>query len=149
MPASILVVASPAASSSEQKTPPAVLSYIALRRVAGWIGIALPVIVVIFDWFVAHHPCIPSSISASYYTGTRNVFIGSLCSVGVFMLCSLGYPKDRPWSVLAGATAFLVAFCPTTPDSGCHFSGAPVARRQRRRSLTVNGFMPERPSLFS
>lgn len=98
---------------------PEILSYFAMRRVAGWIGIALPVIVVIFDQWISKYHCIPASISASYYTGARNVFIGSLSAVGVFLICSIGYKPDRFWSLFAGAMAFLVAFCPTKPDTGC------------------------------
>lgn len=92
---------------------PYVLSYFALRRAAGWIGIVLPFVVFFFNLSVHH--CVPQSISASYYTGARNYFVGSLCAVGVFLVCSVGYKEDTLWSIFAGAMAFLVAFCPTRP----------------------------------
>lgn len=98
---------------------PYILSYFAMRRAAGYIGLALPLVVFLFDQYISKYHCIPSSISASYYTGARNFFIGSLSAVGVFLICSIGYKPDKPFSLFAGAMAFLVAFCPTTPDLGC------------------------------
>jgi hypothetical protein len=99
---------------------PAVLSYFALRRFAGYIGFALPVIVFFYGKCI--HSCVPASISGSYYTGVRNVFVGSLCSIGVFLVASIGYKRDRIPSVIAGAAAFVVAFSPCTPD-GCAYKG--------------------------
>lgn len=117
-----LVTLSVAPSGSPADEQPAVLSYIAMRRAAGYIGLALPLAVVIVD--LASRGCLPSSISGSYYTAARNFFIGSLCSVGVFLITSLGYREDWPYSLFAGTMAFLVAFFPTGPDSCCSFDGA-------------------------
>ena len=119
-----LLTASPSRCSRTGDEPPAVLSYFAMRRAAGYIGFALPLIVVLFDHWQDH--CIPSSISASYYTFVRNAFVGGLCSVGIFLITSIGYKQDRPYSIFAGAMAFIVAFCPTIPDSGCALPGAHI-----------------------
>jgi hypothetical protein len=91
---------------------PYVLSYFAQRRAAGYVGLALPLVVVVFDRFISASHCIPSSISASYYTGIRNFFIGSLCSVGIFLVSSIGYKRDVKYSIFAGVMAFLVALDP-------------------------------------
>ncbi len=91
-----------------------------MRRFAGWIGVMLPLVVLVFDLCISNYHCVPSSISASYYTGARNYFIGSLCAVGVFLVCSIGYKPDRPFSIFAGFMAFFVAFCPTDVDCGCY-----------------------------
>ena len=101
---------------------PSVLSYFAQRRAAGYIGLLLPVVVLIYDKYLTLG-CLPGSISASYYTGVRNYFVGSLCAVGVFLICSIGYKEDRPWSIFAGAISVLVAFCPTDAD-GCRLPDA-------------------------
>jgi hypothetical protein len=94
-----------------------VLSYFAQRRAAGFIGLLLPLVVLVYIKLLTQG-WLPGSISASYYTGARNYFVGSLCAVGVFMISSIGYKEDTPWSIFAGFMAFLVAFCPTDPDKG-------------------------------
>jgi hypothetical protein len=111
-------------SGPPEPDAPYVLSYFAQRRAAGYIGIALPPIVLLFDHCVFSHHCVPASISASYYTGVRNFFVGSLCAVGVFLVCSIGFKRDAPWSILAGSLALLVAFCPTDPDTACSRTNA-------------------------
>ncbi len=113
-----LKVPSPKPTDPPDAEAPYVWSYFAQRRAAGYIGIALPPVVLVYAFLT--HICVPSSISASYYTGVRNYFVGSLCAVGVFLVSSVGYDEDKYWSWFAGAMAFVVAFCPTTPDqAGC------------------------------
>jgi hypothetical protein len=53
-------------------------------------------------------------MSASYYTHMRNVFVGSMCAIGVFLI---GYRRTRVdnWlSSFAGTFALLVALFPTS-----------------------------------
>ncbi len=69
---------------------PIVLSYLALRKAVGAVALGLPFALSIPLWILRHH-IIQSSISGYYYTGMRNLFVGS----------TLG-----------------VAFFPTPPDSG-------------------------------
>jgi hypothetical protein len=65
----------------------------------------------------APHLQIESSISAYYYTGMGNVFIGLLCAIGVFHLATEGYDfADRIAGRLACIFAFGVAWFPTTPE---------------------------------
>jgi hypothetical protein len=101
---------------------PWVLSYFAQRRIAGWIGILLPIIVLLITTTTGDHN-LPDSISASYYTFARNYFVGSLCAVGVFLISGVGYDEDRLLSFFAGAMAFAVAFSPCRPPQG---SGIPI-----------------------
>jgi uncharacterized membrane protein YqgA involved in biofilm formation len=91
---------------------PWVLSYFAQRRIAGWIGIALPIAVFLITKLIDCDHHVPPSISDSYYTLARNYFVGSLCAVGIFMIAGVGYDEDRLLSFFAGAMAFLVAFSP-------------------------------------
>lgn len=114
-----LTVVSP---SDSEPDPPSALSYFAERRAAGYIGIALPVLVLLYDRIAMS--CVPSSISGSYHTDARNIFVGSLCAVGVFLVCSIGYKEDKWWSILAGVLAVTVAFCPTNVDGACKVDGA-------------------------
>ena len=107
--------------SPGDKDEPSTLSYFAERRAAGIIGILLPPIVVFYDRI--RMSCVPTSISASYHTDARNLFVGSLCAIGVFLICSIGYKEDKWWSILAGCLAVIVAFCPTDVDSRCRVDG--------------------------
>ena len=116
-----LTVPSSLVDGSGKPDEPSVLSYFAQRRAAGYIGFLLPLAVLTYDHLTLG--CLPGSISASYHTGVRNFFVGSLCAVGVFLISSIGYAEDKPWSIFAGVMAFVVAFCPTKAD-GCRASGA-------------------------
>ena len=93
-----------------------------LRQAVGWIGLTLPFLLAGGGFGfqrIAHEPHlhIESSISAYYYTGMGNVFVGLLCAIGVFHLATEGYDRwDRIAGRLACLFAFGVAWCPTTPD---------------------------------
>ncbi len=104
---------------------PLVFSYLTLRKAIGWIGLTLPIILWIGGWIFqgfahAPHLHIESSISAYYYTGMGNVFVGLLCAIGVFHLAAEGYDhRDRIAGRLACIFALGVAWFPTTPESRC------------------------------
>ncbi|MBP2329705.1 drug/metabolite transporter (DMT)-like permease [Kibdelosporangium banguiense] len=56
------------------------------------------------------------SVSGYYYSDLRNVFVGSMCAIGVFLIFYKGVGKaDDRLSTVAGAMAVLVALCPTWP----------------------------------
>jgi hypothetical protein len=94
---------------------PVVLSYLALRRAVGVIALALPFALSIPWWLVCHH--LQGSISGYYYTGMRNLFVGSLCAISMFMFCCRGYDrKDEVAGIFSSFCALGVAFFPTTPD---------------------------------
>src|SRR5712692_2392141 len=93
-----------------------VLSYLGLRKAVGIIGFALP-FVLAFGKLLLQGPGIQSSISGYYYTDMRDVFVGSLCAIGVFLMSSRGYDrKDEIAGILACVFAIGVALFPTTPD---------------------------------
>lgn len=97
---------------------PIVLSYLALRKAVGAVALGLPFALSIPLWILRHH-IIQSSISGYYYTGMRNLFVGSLCAIGMFMLCCRGYDlKDEIAGVFSAFCTLGVAFFPTPPDSG-------------------------------
>ena len=93
-----------------------VISYLRLRRAVGYLGLALPFVLALGAFWL-HGQGIQSSISAYYHTGMRDVFVGILCAIGIFLLSYRGHErKDR----LAGDAACLfalgVALFPTAPD---------------------------------
>src|SRR5712671_5197551 len=90
-----------------------VISYLALRKAVGIIGIALP-FVLAFGKILLDGPGIQSSVSAYYYTGMRDVFVGSLCAIAVFLMSYRGYErKDDIAGDLACVFALGVALLPT------------------------------------
>jgi hypothetical protein len=96
-----------------------------LRNAIGIIGILLPFVLafgnMLFRGFV-----IQDSISSYYYTPMRDVLVGSLCAIGVFLFSYKGYDDpNHAWrrlpfkgtddfaSTLAGVCAVGVALFPT------------------------------------
>jgi len=106
----------PVSASTPQD--PLVLSYLALRKAVGTIGFALPFVLAFGNMILLKRLVIESSISSYYYTGMGNVFVGSLCAIGVFLMSTRGYDrKDEIAGRLACAFAIGVALFPTTPYS--------------------------------
>ena len=100
---------------------PARLSYLALRKGVGFIALLLPLAVSIPIWLLRDHLLEPS-ISDYYYTGTRNLFVGSLCAIGMFQLACRGYDvKDEIAGIFSAICAIGVAFFPTTPEHATPF----------------------------
>jgi hypothetical protein len=104
-------------------TYPLIMSYLTLRRVIGWIAVLLPVVLILANIFFHQEFSIkvdwPDSASQYYYSGLRDVFVGSLCALGVFLVAYRGYDRVDLWITnVAGACAIGVALFPTTPSTG-------------------------------
>lgn len=94
-----------------------VLSYLTLRKAIGIIGMALPFVLVI-GRILLEKPGILSSISSYYHSVMGDVFVGSLCAIGVFLLSYRGYERvDDIAGDLACLFAVGVALFPTAPAS--------------------------------
>lgn len=102
------------ATSSEE---PLVRSYLFMRKGIGIIGIALPIVLVIGK-IILESPGISDSISSYYYTVMRNVLVGSLSAIGIFLICYRYDYLDDIVSTIAGVCAIGVALFPTNPDVG-------------------------------
>ena len=90
-------------------------SYLALRKTVGLIGILLPFTLMLGFFLIFKGDTIQESISHYYYTGMRNVFVGALCAVALFMFYYSGYDKWDNWAGnVAGFFAIGVAWFPTT-----------------------------------
>jgi hypothetical protein len=95
---------------------PLVRSYLTLRKAVGIIGCALP-IVLAFGLMILKGFGIQDSISAYYYTEMRNVFVGSLCAIGIFLMSCRGYDrKDENAGICACVFAIGVALFPMAPE---------------------------------
>ncbi len=106
----------------EQKTLELVQSYTRVRLALGFLGLALPVILLVGGIFDEPRPGqrgVEPTISDFYHTTYRDIFVGSLCAIGVFLISYRGYPRERgewindDWlATIAGLAAFGLAFFP-------------------------------------
>jgi len=98
-------------------------SYLALRKAVGWIGIMLPFTLVTGVILIFRERMIMHSISHYYYSGMRDVFVGALWAIALFLFFYRGYDNwgkinwDNWLSSLAGLFAIGIAMFPTT-ESG-------------------------------
>ena len=93
-----------------------VFSYLTLRKAIGFLGIALP-FAVSLGALLIFRTGIQSSISSYYYTGTRDVLVGSLWAIGFFLLSYKGYERiDSIAGKLGCVFALGTALFPTAPD---------------------------------
>jgi hypothetical protein len=96
-------------------------SWLAIRLTVGLLGLLMPVLLIDGDIVVlAGEPSARGSLSAYYHSGMRDVFVGILCVVGVFLIT---YKlSERDWdnglTIIAGIAAVGVALFPTWTDRG-------------------------------
>jgi hypothetical protein len=129
MPSTVPEQAQLPASTLTQLTPDGdlgTLSYIALRKAIGIVAIALPPVLVI-GHLVLDGGKWPGSISAYYYTSMRNVFVGAMCALGVFLFAYRYQETDNKLSTAAAALALGVALFPTA-SQGPTTSGEQAVR---------------------
>ncbi len=86
-----------------------------LRLGVGVLGMALPFVITIGYALQTGQAVLLHSISGAYYTDMRDIFVGSLCAIGVFLICYRYARPDDVLSTLAGLAAITVALFPTTP----------------------------------
>ena len=97
-----------------------VRAFLILRVMVGALGIALPFALVLIDglWFDGNR--FPrTSLSAYYYSGVRELFVGALSATGVFLIAYkvAEVNLDNTLSVLAGVAVLGVALFPTDRSS--------------------------------
>ena len=93
-----------------------VRSYLIMRVAVGALGIALPFVLVLGEPLLFDGQPFPrGSLSAYYYSGLREVFVGTLCAIGVFLVTYKVAERSREnrLSIYAGASAIVVALFPT------------------------------------
>jgi hypothetical protein len=90
------------------------LSYRNMRAIIGYVGLALPLVLLLAGAVDGH---IESSLSAYYYTKVGNVFTGALCVIGIFLLAYrlTSWAIDNIATTLAGISALGVAFFHAAP----------------------------------
>ena len=95
-----------------------VLSYLDLRKSVGVIGTLLPFVVSIGKSLL-DGPGLLGSVSSYYYSAMGDVFVGSMCAIGVFLWSYKGYDwRDNIAGTITAICAIGAALFPTAPDSG-------------------------------
>ncbi len=107
--------------AAERSVEPEVISYQTLRNAIGWLGIMLPVSLIIGSFLFGPCDVIQPSISHYYYTNMREVFVGLMCAVSLFLFSYRGYSRlDSMASNLAGLFSLGVALFPTNVIENYH-----------------------------
>ena len=95
-------------------------SYLLMRALVGALAVALPFALVLLDgiWFDGD-PYPRTSLSAYYYSGVRELFVGALCATGVFLITYKVAERnlDNTLSGIAGVAVLVVALFPTSRPS--------------------------------
>jgi hypothetical protein len=96
------------------------------RQVIGYLGLALPILLMVTVRLRPNAPAdqwTSESVSAYYWTGAVSLFVGILAALSLYLLTYRGYANeshkyDRGAAIIAGAAAALVALFPTSPPLG-------------------------------
>jgi hypothetical protein len=92
---------------------PLVMSYLLQRFLIGVLAVLLPFVLILVNWVIGHG--FQPSLSGYYYTPMRDIYIGTLCAIGVFLVSYYGYDlADRLITDFAGLGTILTALFPTT-----------------------------------
>lgn len=99
-----------------ERTNALVLSAIGIRRAVGISGFALPVVLGVGGWLMGIP--IQDNISSYYHTPLRDVFVGTMCAIAVFLLCYRGHDWVEHWTANLGFIGAVgVALCPLDAGS--------------------------------
>jgi len=89
-------------------------SYLTLRKTIGWISILLPFVLMLGKFLISKGIFIYNSISHYYYSEMRDIFVGAICAIALFLFFYKGYNKWDNWAGnLAGIFAIGIALFPT------------------------------------
>lgn len=99
-----------------------IFTYRRIRRAIGYLGISLPILLVGLSLISFFQTDVQPSISDYYYTNLREIFTGTLCAVGLFLICYKGNKNASFWkndyllTNISGIMALGVALFPTNPE---------------------------------
>jgi Protein of unknown function (DUF998) len=98
-----------------------VLSYLTLRKAVGCLGALLPFVLALGAILLSDKGFdegVQATVSDYYHTPMRDVFVGVMCAIGVFLFSYKGYNWfDNLTGNLASLSAIGMALLPTDPAS--------------------------------
>lgn len=101
--------------TTERSPVPEVISFRAIRQAIGWLGMLLPLALAFGNWVVGQCCILQPSISHYYYTNMRELFVGTLCAVALFLFTYKGHSKLDSYAANgAGLFCLGIAIFPTT-----------------------------------
>lgn len=110
-----------------------IYSYLALRKAIGWIGILLPFVLMFGGSLIFNGDLPLGNISLYYHSGMRDVLVGAICAIALFLFFYKGYDKwDNLAGNLAGFFALGIALFPTVKEgpydlsANIHFACAAI-----------------------
>ncbi|MGE5457167.1 MAG: hypothetical protein ACM3RX_02310 [Methanococcaceae archaeon] len=99
-------------------------NYRRIRKFIGYLGLSLPLVLVILSVIPFFKTNLQYSISSYYYTNFREIFTGILSAVSLFLICYQGpernpkiWENDSLLTNIAGVLALLIALFPTNPET--------------------------------
>lgn len=93
---------------------PEVMSYLLLRKFVGGIGVLLPFVLLVGNQLIGYG--VQPSMSGYYYTPMRNIFVGALCALAIFLITYNGWDRaDTVITNFAGIGTVGTAWFPTSP----------------------------------
>ncbi|MWB76748.1 hypothetical protein GLS40_01780 [Pseudooceanicola sp. 216_PA32_1] len=97
-----------------------ILSYYRVRQALGFLGVLFPFLLMV-PGLISDARIMPS-LSDYYHSMQRDIFVGSLVAIGMFLVSYKGHVRaegerlsDDFVATLAGAAAILIALCPSEP----------------------------------
>ncbi|MGB7347226.1 MAG: hypothetical protein WBD20_23590 [Pirellulaceae bacterium] len=82
-----------------------VVSYTTIRRAIGVSGLLLPLMLFFGGWLMGVP--VQDNMSSYYHTGMRDIFVGTLCAIGIFLFCYRGYDRIENWTANLGCVSAL------------------------------------------
>ncbi len=100
---------------NEEDTGSLLISILTLRKSIGFLAFFLAPVLVFGSFLLDKTNYVQVSMSAYYYTSMRNLLVGVICGISLFLFCYHGYKwYDSLSSKLAGLFALGIAFFRTS-----------------------------------
>ena len=100
---------------NQEDTGHLTITYFTLRKIIGFLAFFLAPALVFGSFILDHTRYIQVSMSAYYHTGVRDLLVGVICGISLFLFSYHGYKwYDSLASKLAGLFALGIAFLPTS-----------------------------------
>jgi hypothetical protein len=120
----------------KEKENKLVVSYKTLRNLIGYLGMIMPIVLILTTKSGPSDKNVKSSFSDYYYTSSGDLLVAFLCILGAFLFIYKGYnKKENILSTIAGICGIFAAFSPTAADD-------------LRLSFSVHTPLPYVPEIF-